>query len=175
MSTSELEPVVRLPFRFDTAGVVTTIVRAIAGLVSLLAASVVYMLFVRRQTAPAAGFLAIGGGVVWVGRVVLANLEGTRGVITRDTVVVHRGGVFGMRMAGPAGTFPLTMIKQVRVDRVLPSDDMQSRGYERVLLVPKLGTVDILIAREDLDIGRALGRSLAEALGLPFDERLAPQ
>jgi hypothetical protein len=174
MTTSASEPVARLPFRFDTAGVVTTIVRGVAGLVAILAGGGVYTIVVRRQAASAAALLAIGGGLVWIGRAVLANIEGTRGVITRESVSVHPGGVYGMRMAGPAGTFPLTMIKEVRVDRVLPGENMQSSGYERVLLVRKQGTPDILIAREDLDIGRTLGRNLAEALGLPFDERLAP-
>jgi hypothetical protein len=174
MATSESEPVARLPFRFDTAGVVTTIVRVVAALLCVLVAGVVYLFFVRRHTAAAAGLLALSAGVVWLGRAVLANLEGTRGVITRDAVHVHPGGVYGMRMAGPAGTFPLQTFKQVRVDRVLPSEDTQSRGYERVLLVRKQALPDILVAREDLDVGRVLGRSLAEALGLPFDERLAP-
>jgi hypothetical protein len=175
MATSERQPVAALPFRFDTAGVVTSIVRGIVALACVLAVGVLYSVFVSRSMASAAGLLVVGAGVLWLGRVVLGNLEGTRGVITRDAVVVQPGGVYGMRTAGPAGTFPLRQFKQVRVDRVLPSEDMQSRGHERVLLVGKAGTPEILVARTDLDAGRTLGRDLAAALNLPYDERLAPR
>ena len=47
------------------------------------------------------------------------------------------------------------------------------RGQERVSLAGKNGTPDILIARTDLDAGRAMGRELAAVLNLPFEETLA--
>jgi hypothetical protein len=174
MVTSEPQPVGTLPFHFDTAGVVILIVRGIVALLCVLAAGVLYSLFVSRSVASTAGLVVIGAGVLWLCRVVLGHLEGTRGIVTRDAVVVQPGGVFGMRTAGPAGTFPIGQFKEVRVDRVLPSDDMQSRGHERVLLVGKEGTPEIMVARTDLDAGRTLGRDLAAALNLRFEERLAP-
>jgi hypothetical protein len=174
MAPSDSQPVATLPFHFDTAGVVTTIVRGVAALLCVLVAGVLYSALVSGRMAAAAGLLVVALGVVWLGRIMLANLEGTRGVITRQGVVVHPGGVYGMRMAGPAGTFPLRQFRQVRVDRVLPSADMQSRGHERVVLVGNEGTPEILLVRADLDAGRTLGRDLAAALNLPFDERLAP-
>ena len=174
MRSSEPRPVATLPFHFDTAAVVTLIVQGIAALLCVLAIGVLYRVFVSRSLATAAGLLVIGAGVLWFGRIVLGNLEGTRGVITRDAVVVQPGGVYGFRMAGPAGTFPLRLFKAVRVERVMPSADMHSRGHERVLLVGKEGTPEILLVTTDLDAGRALGRDLAAALSLPFEERPAP-
>ena len=173
-TTSEPQPVATLPYHFDTAGVVTTIVRGIAALLCVIAIGVLYSTFISRSIAAAAGLFAIGVGVVVLGKIVLGNLEGTRGVITRAAVAVQPGGVFGLRMKGPAGTFPIARFKEVRVERILPSADMQSRGHERVLLLGKKGTPDILIATMDLDVGRALGRDLAAALNLPFKEQLGP-
>ena len=174
MASSQPQPLASLPFRFDTAGVVTSIVRGIGVLFCVLAVGVLYLTFVRRNIASAGGLLLVSGGVLLLAKVVLGNLEGTRGVITRDGVVLQRGSVFGIRTAGPTGTFPLGRFKQVRVDRVLPSADTPSHGHERVVLVGKEGTPEILLARSDLDAGRVLGRNLAAALELPFDERLAP-
>jgi hypothetical protein len=174
MATSQPQPVASLPFRFDTAGVVTSIVRGIGALFCVLAVGVLYLTFVRRNMASAGGLLIVSAGVVLLARVVLGNLAGTRGIITRDAVVLQRGSVFWMRTAGPTGTFELRRFKQVRVDRVLPSADTSSHGHERVVLVGNEGTPEILLARSDLDAGRVLGRDLAAALELPFDERLAP-
>jgi hypothetical protein len=174
MAPSQPQPIASLPFRFDTAGVVTSIVRGIGALFCVLAVGVLYLTFVRRDFASAGGLLLVSAGVLLFARVVLGNLEGTRGVLTRDSVVLQRGSVFGMRTAGPTGTFPLGRFKEVRVDRVLPSADTSSHGHERVVLVGKEGTPEILLARSDLDAGRVLGRDLAAALELPFDERLAP-
>ena len=174
MAPSERQPAATLPFHFDTAEVVTLIVRGIAALLCVLAVGALYSVLVSRSMATGAGLLVIGAGVLWLGRLVLGNLEGTRGVITRDAVVVQPGGIYGMRMAGPAGTFPLRQFKEVRVDRVMPSEGMQDRGHERVMLVGKEGTPEILVARTDLDAGSALGRDLAAALNLPLAERPAP-
>jgi hypothetical protein len=174
MGRSEPQLIASLPFRFDTAGVVTSIVRGIGALHGVLVDGVLYLAFVRRNIASAGGLFLVCGGVLLLARVVLGNLEGTRGVITRDAVVLQRGSVFGIRAARPAGTFPLGRFEQVRVERVLPSADASGHGHERVLLVGKEGTPEILLARSDLDAGRVLGRDLAAALQLPFDERLAP-
>jgi hypothetical protein len=43
-----------------------------------------------------------------------------------------------------------------------------------VILAGKEGTPDILIARTDHDAGCVLGRELAAALGLPYQEESAP-
>jgi len=174
MRPSEPRPVATLPFHFDTAAGVSTIVRGIAALLCVLAIGVLYRVFVSPSLATAAGLLGIGAGVLWFGRIVVGNLEGTRGVITRDAVVVQPGGIYGLRMTGPAGTFPLRRFKEVCVERVMPSADMHSRGHERVLLVGKEGTPEILLLTTDLDAGRAFGRDLAAALNLPLEERPAP-
>jgi len=174
MAPSNLQPSATLPFHFDTAEVITLIVRGIAALLCVLAIGVLYSVFVSRRMAMAAGLLVIGAGVGWLGRLVLKNLEGTRGVITREAVVVQPGGVCGLRMAGPAGTFPLRQFKEVRVERVMPGEGMQDRGHERVVLVGNEATPEILVATTALDAGRVLGKDLAAALNLPLDERRAP-
>jgi hypothetical protein len=51
---------------------------------------------------------------------------------------------------------------------------VQGRAHERVCLVGKDGTPDILIARTALDTGRPLGDGIAKVLNLPYEERLAP-
>ena len=175
MATSDPEPVAAvLPYRFDTAGVVTVIVQGIAGLEGILVFGVLYSLALSQNMAAAAALFVIAVGVFVFGRLVLRNLEGTRGVITREAIVVQPGGLFGLRLAGPRGTYPLHNFAAVRVDRILPSDSIQSRGHERMIFVGTSGAPDILVARTDLDAGRALGRSLTVALHLPFDERYAP-
>lgn len=175
MRTSRDPPLTAtLPFHFNTAEVVTWIVRAIAALVCVLAVGVLYSVLVSRSTAAATALFVIGAGVVVFARVVLRTMEGTRGVITRDLVVVHPGGVLGMRMAGPDGRFTLQRFKEIRVDRVLPPANVQASGHERVLLVGNEGTPEILVVITELDVGRTFGRDLAAALDLPFDERLAP-
>jgi hypothetical protein len=163
-----------LPFQFDTAGVVISIVQGIVALLGVLAIGVLYSFFVSRSAVSAAGLLVTAVGVLWLGRLVLANLEGTRGTITRERVVVQPGGVRGMRTAGPSGTFPLGRFTQVRVERIMPSEGIHSQGHERVSLVGKEGTPDIMIARADLDAGRTLARDLAAALNLRLEERQAP-
>jgi hypothetical protein len=51
---------------------------------------------------------------------------------------------------------------------------VQGGPHERVSLVGKSGTPDILVARTDRDAGRTLGNELATALKLPYQEQAAP-
>ena len=60
------------------------------------------------------------------------------------------------------------------MERVLGAASPQRGPHERVSLVGKDGTPDILIARTARDAGRALGDGLAAALKLPYQELVAP-
>ena len=53
------KPVATLPFHFDTADVVTSIVRGIAGLLCVLAMGVLYSVLVSRSMATAGGLLGM--------------------------------------------------------------------------------------------------------------------
>jgi hypothetical protein len=97
-----------------------------------------------------------------------------RGTITADAVVVQPGRLYGIRLAGPAGRFPLRQFAAVRVERIPAPVDVQGRSHERVCLVGRDGTPDILIARTAFDTGRTLGEEMARVLALPYEERLAP-
>lgn len=82
--------------------------------------------------------------------------------------------LYGMRLAGPVGPFPLQQFVAVRVERVPPPAWVQGGPHERVSVVGRDGTPDILIARTPGKAGRALGQELALALGLPYQEESAP-
>ena len=122
--------------------------------------------------------LLIAGIAAYFGRLFLRNLTGSVGTITADAVVVQPGQLLGIRLAGPAGRFPVSQFQAVRVERIpnpigIPIET-QIRPHERVCLVGKAGTPDILIARTHLDAGRTVGNELATALKLPYQEQLVP-
>jgi hypothetical protein len=51
---------------------------------------------------------------------------------------------------------------------------MQIQPHERVCLVGRKGTPDILIARTDRNAGRTVGNELAAAMKLPYEEQVVP-
>ncbi|MEA2712900.1 MAG: hypothetical protein QOK27_861, partial [Gemmatimonadales bacterium] len=72
----------------------------------------------------------------------------------------------------------ISQFQAVRVERVpnpigIPIE-IQIKPHERVYLVGKMGTPDILIARTHLDAGRTLGNELSTAMKLPYQEQDFP-
>jgi hypothetical protein len=112
--------------------------------------------------------------LAWFGRLFLENLQGSRGTISADAVVVERVPLFGFHLAGPEGSFAVGRFQAVRVEQAPAPMLAQGRAHARVCLAGKAGTPDILIARTDPEAGRALGAELAAALGLPCQERQEP-
>jgi hypothetical protein len=167
-----------LPYEFDTSGVVKLILGGVLGLLLLLVVGIFYSLLVSHRIAAVIQLLLVAAVATYFGRLFLRNLTGSVGTISADAVVVESGRLCGIGLAGPAGRFPISQFQGVRVERI-PNPigvpiDTQIQPHERVCLVGKQGTPDILIARTDLDVGRTLGNELAAALKLPYQEQLVP-
>jgi hypothetical protein len=166
---------IALPYQFDTSPVVKLILRGVLGLLVLvIVPGIGYSLLVSRDLTAAAVLLVTGAIVLYFGRIFIKNLEATSGTITADQVIVEPGTLYGTSLRGPRGRFPIQQFSSVRVQRIPPSGDIQQGAHERVILTGKAGTPDILVARTSDDAGRALGRDLSTALGLPYEEEVAP-
>lgn len=164
-----------LPHQFDTSGVVKLILRGVVGLLLIVFLGILYSLIVSHSIAATIQLLVVAAVATYFGTLFLRNLTGSLGTITADAIVVQPGELFGLRLASPAGRFPISQFQAVRVDRIrTPAIDVQGRPHERVCLVGKQGTPDILIARTDRDVGRTLGNELATVLRLPYQEQAAP-
>ena len=166
---------ITLPYEFDTSGVVKLILRGVLGLLVVVLVGVLYSLLISHSIAAAIQLLLVTALATYFGSLFLRNLTGSLGTITADAVVVQPGRLYGFRLASPAGRFPISQFQAVRVERIrTPPIDVQGQPHERVCLVGKKGTPDILIARTALDAGRIVGKELATALKLPYQEQLAP-
>jgi hypothetical protein len=169
---------ITLPYEFDSSRVVKQIMGGVLGFLLALLVGILYSLLVSHSLAAAIQLLLIAAIATYFGGLFHRNLIGSVGTITADAVVVQPGQVLGIRLASPAGRFPISQFQAVRVERVpnpigIPIET-QIRPHERVLLVGKNGTPGILVARTHLDAGRTLGNELATALKLPYQEQLFP-
>jgi hypothetical protein len=166
---------VTLPYEFDTIGIVKVILKgAMALLVVVVVPGILYSLLVSHSTAATVQLLLIGALVTYFGTLFFKNLPGALGTITTSTVVVRPSRLYGIRMAGPVGTFSLQQFKAVRVERILGARGVQARWHERVCLMGRDGTPDILVARTALDAGMVIGRELATLLQLPYQAEIVP-
>jgi hypothetical protein len=164
-----------LPYRFDSSPVVKLILRGVLGLLLLvIVPGLLYSLLVSRDHGAAVLLLVTGLIVIYFGRLFLRNLEASHGTITADTVLVEPGVLYGIRLHGPSGRFPLESFEAVRVERISPLAWAPGGPHERVSLMGKKGTPDILIAKTSDEAGRALGRDLSAVLGLRYQEESAP-
>jgi hypothetical protein len=169
---------ITLPYEFDTSGVVKQIMGGVLGLLLIVLVGVFYSLLVSHSTVATIQLLLIAAIATYFGRLFLRNLTGSVGTITSDAVVVQPGELLGIRLTGPAGKFPISQFQAVRVERIpnpigIPIET-QIRPHERVCLVVKTGTPDVLVARTHLDAGRTVGNELATALKLPYQEQDFP-
>jgi hypothetical protein len=171
-------PPLKLPYQFDTSGVVKLIMRGFVGLLTVVLVGIIYSLLISHDQTAALQLFLCAAIIVYFGRLFLRHLVGSVGTITSDAVVVQSPQVVGIRLAGPNGRFPITQFERVRVERVtnpvgIPLET-QIGPHERVCLIGKNGTPDILIARTDGHAGRVLGKELALALTLPYQEQIHP-
>jgi hypothetical protein len=169
---------ITLPYAFDTSRVVKQIMGGVLGLLLVVLIGFLYSLLISHSIAATIQLLLIAGIAAYFGRLFLRNLTGSHGTITADGVVVQPGELLGIRLTGPAGRFPISQFQAVRVERVpnpigIPIET-QIRPHERVFLVGKNSTPDILVARTHRDAGRTLGNELATALKLPYQEKDFP-
>jgi hypothetical protein len=166
-------PVV-LPYRFDTSQTVQLILKGVAGLLLLVTAGLLYSLLISRDRVAALQLFLVTLILLYFGRLFLKNLQTSRGTIVSGEVIAEPVLLYGVRLQCPEGCFPLRQFQAVRVERISPPMFAQGGPHERVSLLGKEGTPDILIARTSDDEGRAMGRELAAALGLPYKEEGAP-
>jgi hypothetical protein len=169
---------ITLPYNFDTSGVVKLIMRGFVGLLTVLLVGIVYSLLVSHSQAAALQLTLSAAVLIYFGHIFRKHLTGVEGTITAEIVSVQPGMVCGLRLAGPAGRFRMGQFEAVRVERVtnplsIPLET-QIGPHERVSLIGKQGTPDILIARTSDDAGRKLGSELAAALRLPYQEQIEP-
>jgi hypothetical protein len=165
---------VTLPYRFDTSGVVKTILSGMLGLLLVVLLGILYSLLVTHDRVAALALLIAATMLTYFARQFFKNLTGSLGTITADAVIVEPVWLLGIRLAGPAGRFPITSFQTVRVDRISSSVNVEVGPHERVCLVGKNGVPDILIARSDWEAGRTMGTQVAAVLGLPYEERIVP-
>ena len=165
---------VTLPFEFDTSDVVTTILRSVLGLLLVVVAGAAYSLVVARKPAAALGLVMVAAIIVYFGRLFLANLTASRGTITANAVIVRPVRLYGIRLSGIEGNFPIDRFKAVRVERASPPIEGYGGPHARVYLVGRNPTPDVLVARAVVEEGRMIGRSLATVLALPLEEPSVP-
>ena len=161
---------VTLPYHFDTGSVGKLVLQGVLGLLLIVICGLLYTVLVRRDTLGAVLLGVVAVISLAFGRIFLNNLVSSRGTITGDAVEVEPANLYGVRLHGPGGRFPLWNFEAVRVERAPPLAWSPGGPYERVILAGKPGTPDILVARTDHDAGVALGRDLAAALRLPCQE-----
>ena len=165
---------IAFPYEFDTSGVVKVILRGVLGLLVVVLAGILYSLLISRSIAAAVQLLLVAAVAMYIGGLFLRNLTGSLDTITADDVVVQPGRLYGIQLAGPAGRFPISRFQAVRVERITNPTGMQIGPHERVSLIGKRGTPEILIARTDDNVGQVLGNELASAMKLAYEEQLAP-
>jgi hypothetical protein len=165
---------VTLPFEFDTSDVAAIVLKGALALLLVVVAGVAYSLVWSRRPAAGLGLLVVAAMIVYFGRLFLKNWTVSRGTITAEGVIVRPVHLYGFRLAGVDGTFPINQFKAVRVERVFAPTEGSGGPHARVYLVGRDPTPDVLIARGERDEGRALGRSLATALALPLEEPSMP-
>jgi hypothetical protein len=165
---------VTLPHRFDTSPTIKLILCGVLGLLLVVVAGMLSSLLVSHDRAATLQLFLVTLIILYFGRLFLRNLETSRGTVDRNCVVVEPVSLFGIRLQGPVGRFPLAQFQAVKVQRMLPPELAQGRSHERVMLMGREGTPSILVARTSDNAGRVLGRNLADALALPYEEEHAP-
>ena len=133
-----------LPYEFDTSSVVKLILRGVLGLLLVVLFGILYSLLVSHSIAAAIQLLLVAGLASYFGRLFLGNLTGSVGTITADAVVVRAERLYGIRLAGPSGRFPIKQFQAVRVERIPNPVGIQIQRHERVCLIGTQGTPDIL-------------------------------
>jgi hypothetical protein len=167
-----------LPYDFNTSRVVKQVLGAALSLLVLLTLGILYSVLITHDRAAALQLLITFLVAGYFARLFFQHLTGSAGTITEDRIVIRPVELLGMRLPGPVGEFPLGRFEAVRVERVtnpigIPLET-QIGPHERVCLIGKEGVPDILIARTSDDEGRRVGRELAAALNLPYQDQISP-
>jgi len=171
---------ITLPYEFDTSRVFRLLLKGMIGLeVIIVVLGIFYSLLFSHNNAAALALAFTGAVVLFLGARIFKFPAGSVGRITVHEIVVTPGDIYGLPLPGPAGRFSLDRFTAVRVEMMSgsPDPDVRSGPHERIYLVGKDGTPDILIARtnrHDADYGINAGQQLGRLLDLPCEERHMP-
>lgn len=164
---------VTLPYNFDTSSIWQSILKKGSWLVGVIAAGILYSLALRHFGA--ALHLTLSGALLlWFGWLFFKHSDGSIGTITKDSVEVLPGKLYGYPLPGPSGKFSLRRFTSVRVEHVSAPIDPEVRGgpHQRVYLIGDSETPSILIARADEH--SQMGQEIAGVLSLHCEETSAP-
>jgi hypothetical protein len=154
---------------FDSGGVGVGVMRGVVALLLVVVApGVIYLLSVRRDVRGAAALVFAGGIALYFGRAFLRHFEVARGTITAATVVARPVHVFGLRLAGPEGSFSRDAFEIVRLERL--SAEASEQPQARVRLIGRPGTPAILLARASAAEAERFAGDTATLLGLPLED-----
>jgi hypothetical protein len=170
---------ITLPYEFDTTREGTLVVKIMLGLGFIVAVGIVYSLAFSRSWAAVLQLSLTGAVLLFFIHRFVNNLTGSIGAITANEIVVKRRNVYGLKFSGPAGVFSLHQFSAIRVEESSgsPSPEVQSGPHERIYLVGKNGTPDILIARTSRangEYGIDTGEELGRLLNLPCERKRVP-
>src|SRR5947207_15342124 len=121
-----------LPYDFDTTEVDTMILRGVVGLYAVVAIGILYSLLISHNLVAVAQLLLIGAVWTYFARIFVRNLEGLRGTIRADGVVVQENRLYGLSLPRPTGTFAIRQFAAVRVECVSRPIMAQGGPHERV-------------------------------------------
>jgi hypothetical protein len=161
---------VTLPYHFNTAESYQTVVRGGVGVGLVVVIGLVYSALISHDyivVLQLALIGAIAGFMTWV---IGVRTRGSVGILSADGIIVERApALFGQRLPGASGRFPLNRFSAVRVEEasgpVLPN--VNWGPHTRIYLVGKTGVPDVLIARTTL-IGGTEAAEFADLLSLPL-------
>ena len=170
---------VALPYHFDTSRVWRMILTGALAIEAVILAGALYGFLVRGDVALVLQLALCGAILAYFIRIFVRSQNGSIGTITADRIVVQPNALYGIRLPGPQGTFPTRGFSSVRVELMsgLPGygDSLVHGGpHERIWLVGKDGTPDILVARTQREAGKALAKDFGVALALPVEETRQP-
>ncbi|MCA1652406.1 MAG: hypothetical protein LC753_19800, partial [Acidobacteria bacterium] len=123
---------VTLPLEFDTSDVATPVLKGVLALLLVVLAGVAYSLVWSRTPAAALRLLVVAAMIAYFGRLFLKHWTVSRGTITADAVIVRPVHLYGLRLAGVDGTFPVNQFKAVRVERVFAPTEGFGGPHARV-------------------------------------------
>jgi hypothetical protein len=165
---------IALPYRFNTGDQSGVILKGICILTGLILIPGLYkFLIYAPNPVSALGIVGIGGLLTCFAYVVVKRLRGATGEITKNQVVIKPSRFLGIASNAPEGCFGLDQFSSLLVQRIAFAGNRFS-PHERVFLMGKNGTPNILIARTRKGAGMTLGRELSELLGLSVSETIAP-
>ena len=166
---------VALPYRFDTSRVWRMILTGAFGVAVVVLVGVLYGLLVRRDAMVVLPLAVSGIMLAYFIRLFVRFQSGSIGTLTADRVVIEPNTLFGLRLPGPRGDYAISRFSGVRVELMSgPTDIVQGGPHERIWLVGRDGTPDVLVARTQRAAGRALGQELGAALAVPVQETREP-